>query len=96
MSFGIVLFAFSTLISWSYYGDRAADYLFGKKIVVWYRLIYCGFIIFGSVITINTVIDFCDAANGLMAVPNLIGLLVLSPIIAKLAKDYWDRFMVKK
>lgn len=96
VSFAIVLFAFSTLISWSYYGDRAADYLFGKKIVVWYRLIYCCFIVFGSVITINTVIDFCDAANGLMALPNLVALIVLSPIIAKLAKVYWDKFLVKK
>lgn len=96
VSFGIVLFAFSTLISWSYYGDRAADYLFGKKVVLWYRAIYCCFIIFGSVITLNTVIDFCDAANGLMALPNLVALLVLSPVIAKLAKDYTDRFLVKK
>ena len=96
VSLGIVMFAFSTLISWSYYGDRAADYLFGNKVVVWYRLLYCGFIIFGSVITLNTVIDFCDAANGLMALPNLVAIIVLSPIIAKLAKMYWAKYMVKK
>lgn len=88
---GIVFFAFSTLISWSYYGDRAADYLLGKKAVRPYRFIYLGFIVLGAVMKISTVIDFCDAMNGLMAIPNLIALAALSPVVAKLAKDYFGR-----
>ncbi|PCI37352.1 MAG: sodium:alanine symporter family protein [Elusimicrobia bacterium] len=86
-----IFFAFSTLVSWSYYGDRAVDYLFGKKAVVPYRVLYIGFIFLGAVIKLGWVIDFCDAMNGLMAIPNLIALLMLSPLIAKLLNDYMAR-----
>ncbi len=96
VGFSIIMFAFSTLISWSYYGDRAADYLFGKKIVLWYRLVYCGFIILGACITLGTVIDFCDAMNGLMALPNLVALIALSPVIVKLLREYSGKHMQKK
>lgn len=88
---GIILFSFSTLISWSYYGDRAADYLFGSRAVKPYRYIYLVFIVLGSVVNIGFIIDFCDAMNGLMAIPNLIALIVLSPIVAGLMKDYFKR-----
>ncbi|MGL1901948.1 MAG: sodium:alanine symporter family protein [Fibrobacterales bacterium] len=91
VAIGIIFFSFSTLISWSYYGDRAADYLFGKKAVVPYRYIYLGFIIIGATIKIGTVIDFSDAMNGLMVIPNLIALIVLSPVVVKLTKDYFAR-----
>jgi AGCS family alanine or glycine:cation symporter len=85
---GIVFFSLSTLISWSYYGDRAADYLFGGKAVKPYRIIYLGFIIIGAVWKIDEIINFCDAMNGLMAVPNLIALIVLSPVVVKLLREY--------
>lgn len=86
-----VFFAFSTLVSWSYYGDRAVDYLFGKKAVLPYRIVYVGFVFLGAVIQLGWVIDFCDAMNGLMAIPNLIALIALSPLIAKLLNDYMKR-----
>jgi AGCS family alanine or glycine:cation symporter len=92
---GILLFAFSTLIAWSYYGDRAADYLFGPRSVFWYRLVYVGFIWVGALRPLDDVINFCDAMNGLMALPNLIALIVLSPVVARLAKDYFSRLSVK-
>ncbi|OVE73389.1 sodium:alanine symporter family protein [bacterium B17] len=88
---GIILFSFSTLISWSYYGDRAADYLFGKKAVKPYRYIYLVFIVIGAVAKVSFVIDFSDAANGLMAIPNLIALLVLAPLVVNLTRDYFSR-----
>jgi AGCS family alanine or glycine:cation symporter len=91
VAIGIVFFAFSTIISWSYYGDRAADYLFGKKAVRPYRYLYMVFVVVGAYIKLGTVIDFCDAMNGLMAVPNLIALVALSPVVAKLTKDYFTR-----
>jgi len=91
VSIGIIFFAFSTLISWSYYGDRAADFLFGQKAVRPYRYIYLGFIVLGADIKISTVINFCDAMNGLMAIPNLIALAALSPVVAMLVKDYFKR-----
>lgn len=92
----IILFAFSTVIAWSYYGDRAVDYLFGEKSVVIYRLAYIGFIFLGALHPLDDVINFCDALNGLMALPNLIALLVLSPVVAGLLKDYQARHMRKR
>jgi len=91
VSFGIIMFAFSTLIAWSYYGDRAVDYLFGKKSIFGYRIFYIGFIFLGAMHPMDDIINFCDALNGLMAIPNLIALLVLSPIVFNLIKDYHSR-----
>ncbi len=88
---GMVLFAFSTLVSWSYYGDRAADYLFGPKAVLPYRIVYTAVIVLGAMLKLGIVIDFCDAMNGLMALPNLVALLVLSPVVARLTSDYVRR-----
>lgn len=92
VSASILLFAFSTLISWSYYGDRAADYLFGRRAVLVYKWSYVGVILLGSVFSISTVIDFCDAMNGLMALPNLIALLALSPVVVRLTQDYFSKY----
>ncbi|MBU1162640.1 MAG: alanine:cation symporter family protein, partial [Proteobacteria bacterium] len=91
VSLTIIFFAFSTLISWSYYGGRAVDYLFGRKAVIIYRWVYVAFVFIGSVIHLGVVIDFCDAMNGLMAIPNLIALIVLSPLLASLTRDYIER-----
>lgn len=91
VSIAIVLFAFSSVISWSYYGDRAVDYLFGPRAVPVYRWVYVFVILLGSVIKFGTVIDFCDAMNGLMAIPNLIALLVLAPVVLNLIRDYLKR-----
>jgi len=92
---GTILFAFSTLIAWSYYGDRAVDYLFGNRFVPLYRMIYILFIFVGAWRPLDDVINFCDAMNGLMAVPNLIALIVLSPIVIQLTKDYVGRHLKK-
>jgi AGCS family alanine or glycine:cation symporter len=92
----IIFFALSTLITWSYYGDRAADYLFGKKAVRPYRFVYLGFVVLGSCVTIDVVIDFCDAMNGLMALPNLIALIVLSPRVVALTKQYFGKMSGRK
>jgi len=91
VSVGIILFAFTTLIAWSYYGDRAVDYLFGKKTVTGYRIVYIGFVILGAMRPLDDVINFCDALNGLMAIPNLIALIVLAPIVGKSVNDYFNR-----
>ena len=91
VNIGIILFALSTLIAWSYYGDRATAYLFGKKAVRSYRWVYVGFVVLGALRPLDDVINFCDGLNGLMAVPNLIALIVLTPIVVKLTRDYLDR-----
>jgi AGCS family alanine or glycine:cation symporter len=95
VSVGIILFAFSTLIAWSYYGDRAVDYLFGAKSVKGYRMLYVGFVVLGALRPLDDIINFCDALNGLMAIPNLIALVVLTPVVIKLTKEYFQRLKAK-
>lgn len=90
---GIVLFAFSTLLTWSYYGDRSMAYLFGSRSVTIYRWIYIVFIVIGAIKPLNEVINFCDAANALMALPNLIALFLLSGVVMRLTKSYTKRFI---
>jgi len=91
VALGIIFFAFSTLISWPYYGDRASDYLFGEKAVKPYRFVFLAFIVLGAVTKINVVIGFSDIMNAMMALPNLIALIVLSPVVVKLSRDYFRR-----
>lgn len=95
VSVSIILFAFSTLIAWSYYGDRAVDYLFGYKSIKIYRYIYIIFIILGALNPLNDVINFCDAMNGLMAIPNLIGIILLTPVLIQLTKEYMSNHIQK-
>ena len=92
MTFSLLLFAFSTAISWSYYGDRAVTYLFGTKYVIIYRLVFvAGF--FSASFTDTTIIwSLSYVAIVLMAVPNLIGILVLRKEVKQNVKDYWLAF----
>ena len=87
----MIFFALSTTITWSYYGDRSADFLFGKKAVKPYRIIYLCFIVLGACATIDVVIGFCDAMNGLMAIPNLIALIFFSGQVSSMTRDYMKR-----
>lgn len=84
-----ILFGYSCLISANYYCERSADYLFGTKSVVPIRITWCVFIIIGSIGGLEFVWDLADTCNGLMAIPNLIALILLSPKVAKLTKRYF-------
>jgi len=89
----IALFAFATLTGWSFYGEQGARYLFGEKSVKAYRVLYLGAIVIGCVMRLETVWALADVLNGLMAIPNLIGVVVLSgQAIRELRK--WERFKV--
>lgn len=90
VAIGIIFFAFSTAISWSYYGDRCIDYLLGEKFVMPYRVIYCILLPVGAAIKLSTVWTISDIFNALMAWPNLVGLIVLSPVVVRAAKDYFS------
>ena len=79
--FGLILFAFSTIIGWSYYGEKCAEFIFGEKIVLYYRILWIIIIPLGAVIKLNLVWLIADIMNGLMALPNLIALILLSPFI---------------
>ncbi len=82
------LFAYSTLIGWNYYGEKAVEYLFGPRAITAYRVLFTAAVIVGATTSLEFVWNFSDLANGLMAIPNLIGLLLL----AKIVKAETDRF----
>ncbi|HPG41302.1 MAG TPA: sodium:alanine symporter family protein [bacterium] len=87
---GLIFFAYSTILGWSYYGEKAIEYLFGYKIVMPYRVIYCIMVFVGAVISkVELVWTFADIMNGLMALPNLIGLLALSGIIVSETRQHY-------
>ncbi|KAA0646876.1 alanine:cation symporter family protein, partial [Escherichia coli] len=91
VTFGIIFFAYSTILGWSYYGEKCATYLLGERFVLPYRIIYILSVFVGCVATLDLVWLFADTFNGLMAVPNLIALLLLSGIIVKESKDFVAR-----
>jgi AGCS family alanine or glycine:cation symporter len=93
VSIGLALFAYSTILGWSYYGEKSIEYLLGIKAVKPYRYIFTGFVFVGAVAELETVWSIADLFNALMAFPNLVGLLVLTPVIVKVTKEYFDSGM---
>ena len=91
LTISIVLFAFSTMISWCYYGERAWGYLFGIKTVVVFRLVFVLFVVLGAVFSLGAVIDSADAMLLSCALPNILGGLLLAPLVKRRLKDYWAR-----
>ena len=89
----ILLFAYSTVLGWSHYGTTACQYLFGDKSVLPYRVLFVIVVLAGSVMEAQLAWDISDTFNGLMMIPNLIGVMVLSPIVAKCTKNYIARVM---
>ncbi len=87
----ILLFAFSTVLGWSHYGTKAFEYLFGTKATLVYRIVFIAVIFFGATMNLSLAWDLSDTFNGLMAIPNLIGVLSLSPIVMKITKNYVKR-----
>ena len=85
---GLITFAFSTILGWYYYGERCAVYLFGEKAIRVYKVLWVIGVFAGSVMTLNTVWNIADIMNGLMVVPNVIAVLLLSNVIARETKKY--------
>ncbi|OAD20039.1 sodium/alanine symporter family protein [Candidatus Thiomargarita nelsonii] len=88
VTFGLVLFAFTTLLGWSFYGEKCVEYLFGFKSIIPFRLLWVIVIPIGAVGDLKVIWLVADTLNALMAIPNLIALLLLSPVIFKLTRDY--------
>lgn len=88
LSVGIVTFAFSTILGWSYYAEKAIEYLGGRKWIKYYRVVWIIVIFFGSVVNLKLVWDISDCMNALMAIPNLISLLLLSGVLIKETNKY--------
>ncbi|MFD0857018.1 alanine:cation symporter family protein, partial [Actinomadura adrarensis] len=89
VTLSVLFFAFSTLLGWSYYGERCMEFLFGRRVVFPYRLLFVIVVYIGATTTLTTVWTFSDVMNGLMALPNLIGLLILSPLVYRETRDYF-------
>lgn len=91
LTVGLLTFVFSTILGWSYYGEKAAEYLFGLGAIKPYRYMWVAAVMLGSVVTLPIVWAFADVANGLMAVPNLISLIALAPVIVAETKLHLGR-----
>lgn len=91
VTIGLVLFAYSTMLGWSYYGEKSIEYLLGVKAVLPYRIIFICFVGAGAVAKLSLVWNISDTLNGLMAIPNLVGLLLLTPVVVSETKAYFER-----
>lgn len=92
----VVVFAYSTMISWSYYGERAIEYLFGERGVTPYRCVFVLFVVLGPMVSLSSVIDFSDMMLFSMGFPNILGMILLSGVISKHARDYINRLKTGK
>lgn len=92
---GIIFFAFSTILGWAYYGERCVEYFAGKKGLIPYRVLYIAVAVIAPVVALDVVWDIADILNALMAIPNLIAVLLLSPVIVKETKKYLDNLDAK-
>ena len=91
VTIGIILFAYSTILGWCYYGEKSIEYLLGVKAVLPYRIVFICFVGVGAVAKLSLVWNISDTLNGLMAIPNLIGLLFLTPVVVSETKKYFSK-----
>ncbi len=96
VAIAMFLFAFTTVLGWSHYGSKAWEYLFGAKTTYIFRIIHVCTVIFGAVLTSSLAWDISDTFNGLMMIPNLIGVLFMLPLVVKITKNYIDRKIKNK
>ena len=96
VSIGVMLFAFSTILGWEYYGERCAEFLFGPSVIKVYRILWIPPVVIGAIGGLNMLWDLADTLNGLMAIPNLIGVLFLSPVVIKLTKEFFSKQYVEE
>ena len=96
IALAILLFAFSTVLGWSHYGSKAWEYLFGTQSTIIYKIVFVAIIFIGATMNLSLAWDLSDTFNGLMAMPNLIGVLCLSPLVIKITKNYVSRVIKKE
>jgi len=91
----IVFFAYTTMLTWNFYGEKSWEYIFGNKIVVPYRLLFLAFLFIGAVGGLEVIWGIADTLNGLMIAPNLIALILLASVLAKEKESYMDKYNLK-
>lgn len=95
VAIGLMFFAFTTILGWNYYGERCAIYLFGQRAVLPYKIIFVALVLSGAFIKLDMIWLIADIVNGLMAVPNLIGLIILRHVVAQETSLYFDQLKQK-
>ncbi len=95
VTIGLILFAYSTILGWCYYGEKSIEYLLGEKAILPYRILFVIFVGVGATLKLNLVWTMADIFNGLMAFPNLVALLALTPVIVSETKDYFENHYKK-
>lgn len=88
LNIGIVLFAFTTILGWVYYGEKAMEFLFGKSVIKFYRVFYCVLVFFGAIMSLSVVWGFADAMNALMVLPNVVSLWMLAKVVSSETEKY--------
>ncbi len=96
VTIGLVFFAFTTILGWNYYGERCTEYLVGVKGIKWYKYTFIGLVAVGPFLKLNLIWTIADIVNGLMAIPNLIGIIGLSSVVVSETKLYFDQLEEKK
>ncbi len=96
VTIGVILFGYSTIVGWAYYGEKCIEYLFGEGVLIYYRLIFCVIIFIGTVLSLDIVWPLVDIMNGLMAFPNLIGLFALSGIVVAESNRFFNLLQQEK
>ncbi|WP_027723140.1 alanine/glycine:cation symporter family protein [Maridesulfovibrio zosterae] len=96
VTIGLILFAYSTILGWCYYGEKSIEYLMGVKAVLPYRILFISFVGVGAIAKLSLVWNISDTLNGLMAIPNLIGLLLLSPVVVSETKKFFNKQAVNR
>lgn len=91
VSLGLAIFAFTTVLGWSYYGERCAEFLFGVRVILPYRMLWLAAIMVGALVKLEIIWLFADVLNGLMAIPNLIALVILSPVVFQLTRNHFKK-----
>ncbi|MEH6811909.1 MAG: alanine:cation symporter family protein, partial [Motiliproteus sp.] len=93
VAIALAVFAFTTILGWSLYGERCAEFLFGVKIIIPFRILWILAVPVGTMVSLDFVWLLADTLNAMMAIPNLIALALLSPVVFKLTKEYFDKQM---
>jgi len=92
LAVAVVLFAFSTMISWSYYGERCWVFLFGDRSSMSYKILFLIFVFLGSIVSATNVLDFGDIMILSMAIPNILGVIFLTNMVKRDLDDYWSKY----
>ena len=95
IAIAVTLFAFSTVLGWSYYGTKAWEFLFGTRATIIYKVVFIAIIVAGTTLSTDLVIDLSDTFNGLMSIPNLIGVITLSGTVMAITRNYVNRRLKK-